>query len=231
MLGMRRQPSERGIALITVLLATVLLLVLVAVLVDLGTIQLQRSSADLRALQSLAGADAGTAWARSVLASQKGDIQQMVSRLAETHGQRRFPIDDHTYVVVTVVPVPAQGPPSGDHLDVNLEQNAQVVEQPLQIQSSATVFTDDVEVAHRSTTTLVRVFPTSPFSDIVGYIDDGGPVGIDSPGDAAGQKSDRNTTELLVNACTTVGTNRNCHDQLGDQRWNDNNSQGPGPLP
>lgn len=228
---MRKQSSQRGIALISVLLATVLLLVLVAVLVDLGTIQLQRSTADLRALQSLAGADAGTAWARSVLASQNGSIPGMISRLAETRGQRQFPIDEHTYVVVTVGAILAQGPPSGDHLDVNLEQNAQVVEQPLQIESSATVFTDGAEVAHRSTTTLVRVFPTAPFSDIVGYIDDGGPVGIDSPGDAAGQKSMHNTTELLVNACTYIGTQLYCHDQLGDQRWNDNNSQGPGPLP
>jgi hypothetical protein len=223
---------HRGIAIVTVLLATALLLVLVAVLVDLGTIQLQRSTADLRSLQALAGADAGTAWVRAELELEKGDIEATIERLGQMQGKHRFTIDDQTYVVVSVLMITATQQSDGDHVDENLESNPQVLEAPVQVEATATLFTDGDAVARRSTTTLLRVFPAAPYSAEVGFIDDGGPVGIDSPGDAGGQLKYQDTTELLVHAYT-VDANGNRHevDDFNPETWSDGNTQGPGPLP
>jgi hypothetical protein len=227
-----RKSPQRGIALLTVLLATALLLVLVAALVDLGTVQLQRSTADLRSLQALAGADAGTAWVRATIDEQQGDVDATIEHLAKTRGKRRFPIDDRSYVVVSVTLIAASQSSGGDHTDDNLEDNPNVVETPVQVESSATVFTDGSEVAHRSTTTLVRVFPAAPFSAVVGFIDDGGPVGIDSPGDAGGQLSTTDATELLVHAYVVEPDGQHQdEDDLSSEYWSDGNTQGPGPLP
>lgn len=222
----------RGIAMITVLFATVLLLVLVAVLVDLGTVALKRSTAELRALQATAGADAGTGWVRGILEIQKGDIAATVARLGTMQGKKRFVIDDHTYVVASVlILAPSTPAPGGDHVDANLEQEPQVVEQPAQVQSSATVYADGVAAGHRTTTTLLRVFPAAPYSAVVGVIDDGGPVGIYSPGDAGGQSGGKNVTELLVHAYITVNGQRQDVSDWSPLQWNDGNSQGGGPLP
>src|SRR5579863_6444495 len=94
---------RRGMAIVTVLLATALLLVLVAVLLDLGTIQLQRATADLRSLQAIAGADAGTAWVRGELEIERGDVEATIVRIGQMQGKHRFTIDDHDYVVVSVL--------------------------------------------------------------------------------------------------------------------------------
>jgi hypothetical protein len=224
---------NRGVALITVLLASALLLVLVAVLVDLGTIQLQRTTSDLRALQALAGADAGSAWVRAVLEEQRGNVVATIAKLGTTQGRRRFIVDDRTYVVTTVTVIqPSPQPTANDHYDVNLEQNPQVVETPLQVGASAAVYVDAQTVARRSTTTLLRVFPAAPYSAVVGVIDEGGPVGIDSPGDAGGQDAAPDTTELLVHAYVLDPFgHRQRVDQLGNAQWSDGNSAGPGPLP
>jgi hypothetical protein len=230
---MRNVRGERGIALIAVLFATVLLLSLVTVLVELGTLQLQKSTADLRALQALAGADAGTAWVRAVLEQQHGDVQATTARLGYTQGKRRMRIDNQTYVVTTVVLLGPPGGPTNDHLDSNLEQYPRATEQPVQVESSAAVFVDSVSVTTRATTTLLRVFETDPYSEIVGFIDDASPVGIDSPGDAAGQFAGPNATELLVHAYTmNKPGDPNKVDKFGDTLWSDNNTAGgPGPLP
>jgi hypothetical protein len=228
----RRSRNSRGIALATVLLATALLLVLVAVLVDLGTIQLQRSTADLRSLQALAGADGGTAWVRAELEREKGDVEATIVRLGQMQGKHRFTIDDRSYVIVSVLLITASQETGGDHVDENLESNPQVVEAPVQVEASATVYTDDSAVARRSTTTLLRVFPAAPYSAVVGFIDDGGPVGIDSPGDSGGQVSGAAATELLVHAYTVDGSGQHHEvDDFNAENWSDGNTQGPGPLP
>ena len=223
--------ARRGIAIVTVLLATALLLVLVAVLVALGTVQLQRATADLRAAQALSGADAGLQWVRAELAIERGDVEATIVRIGQMQGKHRFTIDDHSYVVASVMLLPAAGQSGGDHLDDNLQGHANAVEQPVQVTSSATLISDGVEVAHRSTTTLLRVFPGPPYSEVAGVIDDGGPVGIDSPGDAGGQKSAPDATELLVHAYTEADDQRQNVDQFNPEAWSDGNAQGPGPLP
>jgi len=230
---MRHAKERRGIALIAVLLATTLLLALVSVLVALGTTQLQRATAQVRALQALAGADAGTAWARAVLEQQHGDVPATIAKLGTSQGRRRIQIDDRTYVVASVGLVQPSPGPTNDHVDDNLQEYPRAVEQPLQVESSAAVYVDSVSVAHRVTTTLLRVFAAEPYSEVVGFIDDGSPVGIDSPGDAAGQPAGPNATELLVHAytMTQLGSPNNV-DQFGDSKWTDGNSAGgPGPLP
>ena len=228
---MRAQTEERGIALITVLVATALLAALVAVLVDIGTLQLQRATAELRAVQGLAGADAGTAWFRAILEQQQGDVQATIVKLGASQGRRTFPVDGKTYVVTTVaVALPTPGP-NNDHFDANLEEYPRVTEQPLQVQASAAVYVDSVAVSRRVTTTLLRVFPAPPYSEVVGFIDDGSPVGVDSPGDAGGQFGGPNATELLVHAYTMQLGGPKRVDQFGDDAWTDGNSSGPGPLP
>jgi len=230
---MRAGYRGRGIALVSVLLATIVLLALIGVLVELAALQLQRSTAQLRSLEALAGADAGAGWVRGLLAKQKGDVAATVAKLGSVHGERRFIIDDRTYVLTSVSLTQAVSLPSGgDHVDLNLEEYPQAAEQPLQVQASTTVFSDGVPVSHRASTTLLRVFPAWPYSDVVGYIDDAGPVGIDSPGDAAGQTAAPNASELLINAFTVDASgDKQPASRFAPEHWKDNNSQGPGPLP
>lgn len=230
---MRTRRDSRGIALVAVLFATVLLLALVTVLVELGTVRLQKASADLRALQALAGADAGTAWARALLEQQRGDVYAAIAKLGDTQGRRRIRIDDRTYVVMSVIILQTQPGPPNNHFDTNLEQYPRATEVPVQVQSSAAVYVDSVSVTRRVTTTLLRVFLAEPYSEIVGFIDDSSPVGINSPGDAAGQFAGPNATELLVHAYTMSQLGQpNKVDRFDDKLWTDNNTAGgPGPLP
>jgi hypothetical protein len=229
---MRNPRARRGIALIAVLFATVLLLALVTVLVELGTVRLQKTTADLRALQALAGADAGTAWVRTVLDQHQGDVYATILKLGTMQGKRRIPIDDRTYVVTSVVLLQSNPGPTNDHLDSNLETYPQAEEAAVQVQSSAALYVDSIAVTRRVTTTLLRIFKTKPYSEIVGFIDDSSPVGIDSPGDAAGQFSGPNATELLVHAYTMQLGQPEDVDQFQDLQWADNNTAGgPGPLP
>ncbi|HXW77416.1 MAG TPA: hypothetical protein VEJ20_08410 [Candidatus Eremiobacteraceae bacterium] len=225
---------RRGIALITVLFATTLLLVIVGVLIDLGTIQLHRATADLRAVQALAAADGGTQWVRGVLVSSKGDIQAAINHLALEQGRRQIAIDAQTSAIVSVSLLQAQPVASGgDHVDDNLESNPQALEVPVQVQSSATIYVNGGAVASRATTTLLHVFPAQPYSEVVGEIDEGGPVGIDSPGDAAGQQAGGTyTTQLLIDAYALNAEQQPQNvSQFDDEDWSDGNTVPTGALP
>lgn len=223
---------RRGMALVSVLLATALLLALVTALVDLGTLSLQRATAELRAVQAVGGADAGVAWVRGVLQQERGDVIAACAKLATVRGQRRFPIDAQTYVVDSVVLIPDAGGGTGDHVDDNVQQT-DASEQVVQIQSSAALYADGAMVTQRVTTTLVRVFAAPPYSEVVGVVDAASPVGIDSPGDAAGQTAAADTTELLVHVFTFQPgmTQPKSKDDFSNSEWSDGNTAGPGPLP
>lgn len=223
--------QERGAALISVLLATVLLLALVSVLVDLGTVRLQRATADLAGVQALGGADGGVAWFRAVLYDQHGSIDAAIAHLGTTQGKRRFTIDDHTYVVCTVSVLDASPVQTGDHTDDNVEENVQATERIVQVTSAAAVYAGGAPIARRVTETLVRVFPATPYSEVAGYIDDASPVGIDSPGDAAGQVGQPDATELLVQASIFKAGSWQDVSQFGDTIWSDNNTSSGGALP
>ena len=229
---MSARAERRGIALVSVLLATALLIALVTAVVDLGTLSLQRATAQVRAVQALGGADAGVSWVRAVLAQQHGDINATCAKLAASRGQHRFPIDDRTYVVDSVALIWDTGGANGDHEDDNVEQFDQT-EHIVQIQSSAALFADGRVVTHRVTTALVRVFAAQPYSEIAGTIDGASTVGIDSPGDAAGQFAASDTTELLVHVFTFQPgmTRPKSDDDFSDSSWSDGNTNGPGPLP
>ena len=223
---------SRGVALISVLLSTVLLLALVAVLVDIGTLRLQRTTADLFSLQALAGADGGTAWVRALLDQEHGDVSATQTKLGETQGKRRFTIDDHTYVVATEELIStANG--SDNHVDYNVQTNSRAQEYVVQVESSAAVYTNGAVMARRDTGVLLRVYAAAPYSEVVGYVDDSSAVGINSPGDAAGQEHALDTTDLLVhvyqigNSLLTLQS----EDQFEKHTWSDGNSSGSGPLP
>lgn len=232
MLNIRSRLRDRGVALISVLFSTVLLLTLVAVLIDIGTLRLQRTTADLFSLQALAGADGGTAWVRALLDQEHGNVDTTRTRLGQTQGKRRFTIDDHTYVVASEeVLNPVNAP--NDHFDDNVQQNARANEQIVQVESSATVYANGAVVARRVTGVLLRVFAVAPYSEVVGYVDDSSAVGINSPGDAAGQMHALDTTDLLVHVYQvgkSVLTLQN-EDVFAPLKWSDGNSSGSGPLP
>lgn len=226
-----RSAGKRGVALISVLFSTVLLLALVAVLVVIGTLRLQRTTADLFSLQALAGADGGTAWVRAELDQMHGDVGATQTKLGETRGKRRFVVDDHTYVVASEELIGNTGG-ENDHCDDNVQTNLRPAEQVVQVESSATVYADGAVVARRDTSVLLRVFPAAPYSEVVGYVDDASAVGIDSPGDAAGQAHALDTTDLLVHAYQFNGSLiLQNQDDFSTQKWSDGNSSGSGPLP
>lgn len=221
----------RGVALIGVLFSTVLLLALVTVLVDLGTLRLQRATADVFAIQALGGADAGTAWVRAMLDQLHGDVPATTTKLGETGGRRRFAIDDETYVVATESVEPSQNQ-QDDHVDDDVQNNPSAKEQLVQLVSSAALYANGAVAARRVTTVLLRVFPAPPYSEIVGYVDGTSAVGIDSPGDAAGQLRALDTTDLAVHAYKMDGLAEPQEvDNFETDRWSDGNSTGPGPLP
>lgn len=227
-----RLEGNRGVALIGVLFSTVLLLALVAVLVDIGTLRLQRTTADLFSLQALAGADGGTAWVRAVLDEERGDLGATQTKLGATQGKRRFTIDDHTYVVASEKLFWASQGGSDDHVDDDVQMNARAQEYIAQVESSAAVYVNGAVVARRDTSVLLRVFPAAPYSEVVGYVDDASAVGVDSPGDAAGQAHALDTTDLLVHVYQFNGSLiLQNDDDFTTQRWSDGNASGPGPLP
>lgn len=226
-----RFAAVRGVALISVLFSTVLLLALVAVLVDIGTLRLQRTTADLFSLQALAGADGGTAWVRAELDQEHGDIAATRTKIGATQGNRRFTLDDHTYVVATESIITQAGG-QNDHVDGNVQTNLPSPEQVAQVDSSAAVYADGVVVARRDTSVLLRVFPAAPYSEVVGYVDDASAVGVDSPGDAAGQLRALDTTDLVVHAYKFNGSLiLQNQDDFQTKKWSDGNSFGSGPLP
>ncbi|HET9343678.1 MAG TPA: hypothetical protein VFO25_12265 [Candidatus Eremiobacteraceae bacterium] len=227
-----RCTKDRGVALISVLFSIVLLLALVAVLVDIGTLRLQRTTADLFSLQALAGADGGTAWVRAELDQEHGDLGATQTKIGATQGKRRFVIDDHTYVVATESIVQNSSGQENDHVDDDVQTNLPVPEQVAQVESSAAVYADGVVVARRDTSVLIRVFPASPYSEVVGYVDDASAVGVDSPGDAAGQEHALDTTDLVVHSYQFNGSLiLKGQDVFKTQKWSDGNTSGSGPLP
>ena len=224
--------GSRGVALVGVLFATVLLLALVTVLVDVGTLRLQRATAGVFAIQALGGADAGTAWVRALLDAERGDIDATVTKLGRTQGRRRFTVDGETYVVATETILDVSQPHDDDHVDELVQGNPRAEERVIQVDSSAAVYANGAVVARRDTSVLLRVFPVTPYSEVVGYVDDASAVGIDSPGDAAGQQRALDTTDLLVHAYTMDQlTQPQNADHFQEYTWSDGNSTGPGPLP
>lgn len=227
---MRRQ---RGIALITVLLATTLLLALLAFLVNIETSGLRRATEEEWALQAQAGADAAVGWVRALLDQRHGNIVTALGDVAAAHSTYTLTIDERTKVQARVAVHLDTAGASNDHLDINLQQDPNINETPLQVSVTATVLVDGKAVATRSTTALVRVFGHfAPYSETVGLIDNSAPVGIESPGDPAGQIGGALATELRIHAFKTGPSGRPIpNDSFGDKRWWDGNSSPSGALP
>jgi len=221
---------SRGIALITTLLAVALLLTILAVLVNITTVQLRRSTDDMRAVQSLAAADAGAAWLRGLLNEKRGDLFATLTALAAAHGTLTLTIDQNTYAKVAVslrTPAAATQP---NHLDRQLQQNALIAESPVQVFSTASLFAGGRLQATRTVTTLIRIFhQAAPYSEVVGVIDNGGPDEIASPGDAGGQIGATFATELRMHALRDAS--KPPSDTFKDEQWNDGNTPPNGFLP
>ena len=229
---MRRR--NRGVALITVLLASLVLAAVLSVMLYVSTAGLRRSVEDLRALQAQGGADAGAGWFRALLQASNGDVSAAIVALQQQGGVETIAVDSDTTVRVTVTPILASGGSEGDHRDVNLEQNSNVGEAPVQIVSTAVVTTSGIKTAERTTTTLLRVFQNAPpYSEVVGVVDDAGPDAIDSPGDAAGQLAAPATTDLVVRAFVLPPGGGPPHevDDFQGMQWSDGNTSGGGVLP
>lgn len=225
--------KERGIALITVLLATTLLLALLAFLVNIGTSGLRRATEEQWELQAQAGADAGVGWIRALLDQRQGDVVATLGDVAAAHSLYTVTIDERTQVQARVAIRLDTTGATNDHLDVNLQQNPSIDETPLQVGVTATVVIDGTPVATRSTTALVRVFRRfAPYSETVGVIDNAGPVGVESPGDPAGQPGGSLATDLRIHVFTTGASGEPVpNDSFGDQHWWDGNSAPSGVLP
>jgi len=225
--------DRRGIALISVLLATTLLLAVLAFAVNVGTLQLRRTTEDVWALQAQAGADGAVGWFRALLAQRQGDVATTLTDVAAAHSMHSLAIDARSRVDAFIsihLDTPAA---INDHFDLALQQNAYVNEAPLQVSVTATVIVDGVAVAARSTTALVRVFEgSSPYSEVVGWIDNAGPAGIDSPGDTAGQAGTATATDLRIHVYQQAASGAPVPvDDFANQHWSDGNSAPSGALP
>lgn len=225
--------GQRGIGVITVLLASAVLLVILAVIVNLANSALRRSTEELHALQALAAADAGVGWARALCAKERGDVRLFLADLATAHSKREVDREGALAVTSTIsvdLAVPAR---QYDHRDDALQENPQVQEAPVQVTSTGTVTVDGSVVAQRTTTALLRVFRrAAPYSEVVGAIDNAGPVGIDSPGDPAGQAAAADSTDLRVRAYVQgPGGSLHSVDLFQDMQWSDGNIQDGQPMP
>jgi hypothetical protein len=224
---------KRGMALITALLVATLVLAVLAFVVTIGTSQLRRSTEELWELQAQAGADGAVGWARALIANRQGDIAAALGDMAAVKSTYVLSIDDNTEVDTSVTFHLANVGAANDHVDVFLQQDPSVAETPLQVSVTATVMVGGTAVATRSTTALVRVFrQAAPYSEVTGFIDNAGPVGIDSPGDPAGQAGSATATELRIHVFKTDASgNPIANDSFGDQTWSDGNSAPSGALP
>jgi hypothetical protein len=229
----RHKRYARGVALVMVMLASVLLAAALSVMLNVGTAQLRRSVENARALQAQAGADAGAGWFRALLAKNEGDIGATELALAQTGGAATLTLDPHTAVKVTVALTWPGGDGPQDHSDDNVQDNQNIDEHVGQLVATAIVVEDGATVAQRTSTTLLRMFRNAPpYSEIVGVVDDAGPDAIDSPGDMAGQAAAANTTDLLVHAFTRKGDGPpNEDDKFKGLQWSDGNPGGGGVLP
>ena len=197
---------SRGIALVTVLLAVVLIMALLAVMVDIGTSRLRQTNEQARGAQALAAADAGASWVRALFAYRYGKLNDVLADLTLAHSRTTIAIDRATTAVIQVglwLPGHAK---HLDHLDVYLQENPQILEAPLQVMSTATVTANGQVMATRTVTTLLRTFQIVPYSEIVGVVDDGGPSSSFSPGDPAGQVGGPYATDLRISAFTQAGS-------------------------
>jgi hypothetical protein len=224
---------SRGVALVMVMLASVLLAAALAVMLNVGTAQLRRSVENARALEAQAGADAGAGWFRALLLAKSGDLGATEYALGRTGDMETLTLDQHIAVKVTVALTWPGGNGQNDHSDVNVQDNQNIDEQVGQLVATAIVVEDGTTVAQRTSTTLLRVFRNAqPYSEVVGVVDDAGPDAIDSPGDAAGQAAAANTTDLLVHAFTRKGDGPpNEDDKFKALQWSDGNPGGGGVLP
>ena len=227
------QRRQRGIALITALLAAVLVMALLAAMVNICTVRLRTVNEAIRAEQALAAADAGASWVRALFALHHGDLSAVLGDLAKTHSRLALDVDGATSAEVLVgVQLPGS-PKHADHVDVNLQENPQIAEAPLQIVSTASLRQDGDIVATRTVTTLVRTFQhLAPYSEVVGVIDDAGPSSPYSPGDPAGQMGSHDATDLRIQAATTTGTAPPVPaNKFATDRWSDGDASGSGLLP
>jgi len=230
---MRHTSRTRGVALVMVMLASVLLAAALAVMLNIGTAQLRRSVENARALEAQAGADAGAGWFRALLQANGGDIGATEFALGQTGGIETLALDQHTAIKVTVSLTWPGGNGPHDHNDANVQDNLNIDEHVGQLVATAVVVEDGTIVAQRTTTTLLRMFLNAqPYSEVVGVVDDAGPDAIDSPGDAAGQAAAANTTDLLVHAFTRTGDGPpNEADKFKALQWADGNLGAGGVLP
>ncbi|MBV8459762.1 MAG: hypothetical protein JO009_02620 [Candidatus Eremiobacteraeota bacterium] len=229
--GMSRR-KIRGVALITALFAVVLVLALLAVMVDVGTARLRQAAAMLRAQQALAAADAGTAWVRALLTKHSGDLSGVLDDLSAAHSTTNFAIDAETNAEVVVgLDLPGDAKHT-DHLDVNLQQNPAIGEAPLQVVATATLSAHGRTLATRTVTTLVRRFALSPYSEVVGVVDDASVLSDTSPGDPGGQVGTAYATDLRIHAYTETGSGPPVPANLfKNDSWSDGNRGGSGILP
>lgn len=225
--------TQRGIALVTALLAVVLVMSLLAVMVNIGTVRLRRTNEEARALQAQAAADSGSAWIRALLAFHAGDLSLVLADLEKAHSTRSLAIDADTNADVIVSLQLPGATKHADHVDVNLQENPQIDESPLQVVATATVRAGGQVVAIRSVTTLLRSFHhAKPYSEIVGIIDDAGPSSVYSPGDPAGQVGAAYLTDLRIQATTDAGSGTpSPANNFQNDSWSDGNVGTPGLLP
>ncbi len=219
--------------MIATLFAILLLAALVAVVVDVGTVRMRKALEEARSLQATAAADAGAAWVRALFAQHAGDLQAVLLDLAAAHSTLRFRLDRQTSADVRVsLALPGTSPQS-DHLDINLQENPVIAEQPVQVTAAATVIVNGTPVAARTVTTLLRTFHhLAPYSEIVGEIDGGGLEEPDSPGDPAGQVGGPAATDLRIFARVRSGSGSPASaDNFRSQTWYDGNAGAGGILP
>src|SRR5450432_4006703 len=93
---------QRGFALVMVMLACVLLAAALAVMLNVGTSRLRASVEHARALQALAGADAGAGWFRALVEAKSGDLVATALALEQTNGEETIKLDARSGVRVTV---------------------------------------------------------------------------------------------------------------------------------
>jgi type II secretory pathway pseudopilin PulG len=229
----RGRGAQRGIALIATLFAILLLAALVAVVVDVGTVRMRKALEEARSLQATAAADAGAAWVRALCAQRAGDLQAVLADLAGARGTLRIRLDRQTLADVRVSLALPGASPQSDHLDVNLQENPAIAEQPVQVTAAATVIVNGAPVAARTVTTLLRTFHhVAPYSEIVGEIDGGGLEEPDSPGDPAGQVGGPSATDLRIFARVRSGSGPPASaDDFRSRTWYDGNAGMTGILP